>query len=154
MVIGSEEEARAVVGVAAVVGEYGEPGPCGNGWTFLGAGAYRQAFLSPTGTVYKVAKYYPEENENEHRACTRIRQNVKQDLVYVPETSLYGQVLAMEYVDGSPALWSEMSKAEGHTVMDVLGIRDCHSGNVRRMRDGKLAVIDYNISFHGNEDPI
>lgn len=132
------------------------------GFRWLGAGAFRDAYLGPDGVVYKVAQghHCVQDNRAEDEVSRAIWDAAAipaiarlLEKVYVPKTTLYGDILAMEYVDGAKC---EYEDARGWLEDDVpqevldaledLGIYDCHGGNVLRTKDG-YAVVDL-----GNSD--
>lgn len=151
--IGSEAEARLLDAYR---------GDCPPGWQVLGEGSYRRAYLSPTGVVYKRHLYdasWEDDNHLEHEISEAIHAAgdlpcVAERLAvcYVPKTSLYGSILAMEHCPGERCCLDD--KWETDTVpcdvMDALadlGIQDTHGDNVLWQGDlGRYVCIDLGTS--------
>jgi len=124
-----------------------------DGWTRIGSGAYRVAFLSPDGVIYKVEHSYNgvswgQSNRGEYENILRmIRQNVRHDFCRLPKSTYFqldGRgVMAMEYIDGErPDMWQcgyrcNCTKLTGECNTPVIdsieiafGITDMHAGNI------------------------
>jgi len=73
------------------------------GWTFIGSGHSRHAYLAPSGVVYKVG--WTGSNKAEHEAAT-IMRSANHPFIGVPETRYYDTlgVLAMQYIEGTPGI--------------------------------------------------
>ena len=73
------------------------------GWFAIGRGATRRVFLSPEGVVYKVASR-PCHNEDEAEIVAAIRPffgELAKHNIRIPDCTLWGDVLAMEFVEGT-----------------------------------------------------
>lgn len=125
------------------------------GWTKLGDGSFREAFLSPSKIVYKIGD--PESNADE---CAAIEIAMKRPLAgwYVPWVKALPdfnyEVIAMEYIEGEfdcnpcpcencpeygncpDSIWTVAFR---HWEVD-----DFHEGNVIVMDNGIRAMIDWN----------
>ena len=77
-----------------------------DGWTLLGSGCYRAAFLAPSGVVYKIGQRWA--NVAEVRVARRLRARTF-DGIYIPLASAFSfglrgrteVVCAMEYIEGT-----------------------------------------------------
>lgn len=90
--------------------------PLPDGWRYLGNGAYRCAFLSPSGVVYKIelrsnnGYAWGQSNRGEYERILELRYDdrVKAANVYIPKAWLYTirktDVIAMEFITGE---WCE-----------------------------------------------
>lgn len=134
------------------------------GWKYLGSGAFRKAYLAPSGTVYKVQhSFWDEDNIREMENIERISGKPFPGW-RVPKCTLYVvedvPVIAMEYVKGSQTnkcqslfRYAEESvcdctpvngKHEGHdwnTIRNLWNIQDVHGANVLRYKD-EMVLID------------
>ena len=115
-------------------------------WTYIGQGSYREVWLSPSGAVYKVnlGDTYYGSNESEWDNYLRIRDIELPSYLSVPAMSLYGDVIAAEYVDCSnKAPWCKLTKClcggmyKGmcqtylwDELQDITGLTDMHNDNV------------------------
>lgn len=133
------------------------------GLTYLGSGAFRDAYLGPDGVVYKVAisAGCVEDNRAEHDISKAIWDAADipaiarlLEEVYVPQTSLYGDILAMEYIVGKPSV-DVMDYCdipfEVESACEALGIFDTHGNNVLECHDltptgARYAVVDLGTS--------
>lgn len=125
------------------------------GWTFLGAGWSRLAFLGPDGKVYKVAKVANgwsgntalgqsrSEAERYKQMCEAVQ---KAGARLAPCTLYYNSVLVMEHIPRPETL---MDYAEIRALTNALkdagveGINDLHDTNVWRDSNGIPTIIDY-----------
>lgn len=158
--IGTPEEARAIY----AVGDGYNPTPP-EGWQFLGSGMYRNAFLSPSGVVYKVEKNeclgYGQDNYGEY--CNWLTASTRKfpEDVRLPAMTFYsisesedsfgrtvhGGVIAMEYVDGGTVRsCGAHVKYRYYNSQDRLysiGMADIHDENVMYDKTGdKLVLVD------------
>jgi hypothetical protein len=142
---------------------------CPEGWEVLGEGAYRVAFRSPSGVVYKRenedGKYYGH-NCREWENIQRLKRIPVQGW-RVPESTLYSvkvsgpevSIIAMEYVSGESdvhcyTVWGDKhpctcGSPSGRCTAEVWldmreawGIGDVHTGNIRVEEDGTRVLID------------
>lgn len=110
------------------------PGSLGahpEGWKYLGSGAFRAAYLSPEGVVYKVQidRWYSiQSNHSEYETWKRLYFGCKMPkysrlpkLSYypVPEMRNLG-VIAIEQFHTAPPRWGRVEGAEGEYWDDVL----------------------------------
>ncbi|AVD99384.1 hypothetical protein SEA_BILLNYE_213 [Streptomyces phage BillNye] len=136
------------------------------GWTYLGEGESRIAFLSPSGVVYK-----REVNDGEWFGANSIEYRYLRKAAgipvqgwRVPEHQLYDipvgykmvSVMAMEFVGGEFDAWCDMSqgkcncekpggicsRAAALAAAAAWGVTDIHRGNVRVQWDGTRVIID------------
>jgi hypothetical protein len=131
------------------------------GWKKLGSGAYRTAYLSPTGIVYKIAFDYYEEgsrytnnNDEEFNNYLDIaRKNLSFRGWRIPKLYAYTwiddlsnlkiTVNAMEYVEG------EHEKKKGDEAYDEFehvfgrfGLYDCQPANWVLSPSGHRYIVD------------
>ena len=157
--IGTQENAA----IASTLGEYiwtGETLP--EGWTFLGEGCYRYAFLSPEGCVYKVSHYSEEdtytENETEWRNFVGMNDAIvkhSNGKCRLAESSYFAtyDVIAMEYVPmAKPAMKADdkgfssnyINGAEDiYVSFTRVGLFDQGESNIWFDENGILVMIDY-----------
>lgn len=81
--IGSRREAMTLLDT---VDEQNWDGP--EGWTLLGSGCFRTAFLSPSGIVYKIGDEEANASEVRKAAALRRRTNLP-DFIYIPVVSAF-----------------------------------------------------------------
>jgi hypothetical protein len=167
--IGSMEEAAEIAQWEIEYDDYLEVVPP-EGWEFLGDGAYRFAFRSPSGVVYKIENEDGEYYGHNHREFQNIERCKKYpvDGWRVPEASFFEvpvqnrsvDVIAMEYIPGGDDTHCNMAwamefsrctcgKPNGRCtaqiwqeVRDAWGIRDVHSGNIKIDANGTRVLID------------
>ncbi|QIN94185.1 hypothetical protein PP459_gp048 [Streptomyces phage Wakanda] len=167
--IGSLEEAAEIAQWDIEYDEYCEITPP-EGWEYLGDGAYRFAFRSPSGVVYKIENEDGRYYGHNHREYVNIQRCKKSPVKgwRVPEASFFevpgqGQlvdVIAMEYVSGGDDTHCNKSFSFGQQmctcgkpggrctaqvweeVRSAWGIQDVHSGNIRIDDDGTRVLID------------
>lgn len=143
-----------------------------NGWALIGSGSYRDAWLSPSGVVYKVETddyYAPGDtyNEDEYFEAMRLADMEFPDFIVIPEVDTYEvapgvHVNAMEYVEGRPLNYcykgvgrkvcrcgsgvGKDGKCDDERWMDLLydhaPISDIHGQNVVLRPDNKIVIID------------
>jgi hypothetical protein len=137
------------------------------GWTYLGEGEYRAAFLSPSGIVYKREindGAWFGHNTTEYKYICKARLIPVQGW-RVPDSSLYDvpvgysmvTVIAMEFIGGEFDTYCELNykkkctcgKPDGKCtyyawleVMEAWGVSDVHRGNIRVQHDGTRVLID------------
>jgi len=138
-------------------------GPLPKGWKKLGEGAYRCAYLSPEGVVYKINRTTWDGDHNfiEEMNFRRIRSSkVKIPSTWrIAKTKLYTfknksddvvHVVAMEYVKGShkeglATVEQEeafFQKSGALAAWEALGLDDLHEGNFVITPKGKKVIID------------
>lgn len=124
------------------------------GWTRVGSGAYRTAYLSPGGVIYKVEHNYAtgagwgQSNRGEYENILRmVRENARHEFCRLPKSTYFqldGRgVMAMEYINGErPEMWEcgyscSCAKLTGECNTPVIdeighafGIDDMHAGNI------------------------
>lgn len=129
------------------------------GWTFLGAGRDRTAFLSPSGVVYKVCHYYynsETSNDIEHSNFQTIEKSGKLPVPWkVPKSHLHcfnryhgllGKrterivVMACDYVKGER--WSSTYYTPMYEAFSSVGLSDTFEGNAISGEDGFNYIID------------
>jgi hypothetical protein len=121
--IGSYEEAEIIAGT---VGKGRNVAP--EGWRLLGTGYYRDAYVSPSGTVYKVPTYdnYEESgwesNQQEYDNLSRLS-----DRPWAAKCSLHmvdgKPVVAMPLYQGRLGAWSSLDET-GRQWLQGCGVRD------------------------------
>lgn len=138
-------------------GWYDNPGPLApKGWSRLGSGCYRIAFLAPSGTVYKVQNSRNSFQSNLGEAAT-LRKFMFRKLpkgCRFPRYQLFmvGEdegVMAMERMTSLLREYSHY-KAEHKRVRELRGalvdtlhdLWDLHDGNVGVAEDGAVVPID------------
>jgi len=168
--IGCIEEAKEIAEFGISWDEYLEI-EVPEGWAFLGEGAYRFAFRSPSGVVYKIEN---EDGEYERHNCREFEnvQRCKEIPIQgwrLPEAHLYTvngrNVMAMEYVPGNKDRLCHKSfehhnaleqlykctcgKPNGrctaeiwYEVFETWGIKDVHENNVHIEESGTRVLID------------
>lgn len=118
-------------------------GPVPEGFTYLGSGAYRHAFLGPDGVVYK-----RHVNDGQDDGGGNLTEWARYQMecpkgVRFARTHLFNigdiPIIAMEYVDEkSPKLLDEAIRK----ALNTLGIWDYYGNNVR-FRDGEVILTDF-----------
>lgn len=147
--VGTEEEAKVAASFGYLPSAELAEGVLPDGWEWLGAGFSRAGYLSPSKVVYKVT-YDGDYNTAEMKVLGAIAQMDLDDRVYVPKATLWGNVIAMEFVVGTPINGWDLDAAVGNFIKDDLDIQDNHDGNLRKMQDGRIAVIDFGCSRLGS----
>lgn len=123
--------------------------PPPEGWTYLGSGWSRIAFLGPDGVVYKVAKKVESAySKRTGMTCNATEaKRFKNDSVKVQSSGfrlamsrlLWPSVIAMEYVEKVKEVdWRVCERVERAT-----GISDLHPENLWIGPDGMVTLIDY-----------
>jgi hypothetical protein len=118
---------------------------------FLGAGCSRHVYLV-NGVAYKVNTGGFQDNEDEFHTANHIRGIMATFNVVVPEVSMFGDVLAMEYIDGelTGECWSPVDPCDcpDKCLSDGLvanlthfGWHDAAYGNAM-WHEGTLYLID------------
>jgi hypothetical protein len=153
--LGSEEDARLI---------YEKGGKIPKGWKKIGYGAYRIAYLAPSGVVYKVAKrYYPvtssSKNDNDVEFDNYVRI-VSKGVSYrgwrIPKlyaytwidamSSLNITVVACEYIKGAHEEINWDRERERYNLIDAafakFDLFDAHTGNYVLAGDGKRYIVD------------
>ena len=151
--IGNEAYANTVAALTYVWGfdfdEFtGEYLNTPEGFTFLGSGAYRMAFLGPDGVVYKREMGRSAGcNEGEAKLYSEIGDSVEG--FRLAACHLFGEVLAMEYVqgDGSDCSASHDRAArymtEVHAYYDIAGKEGYNWHGV----NGVCVLTDYSYDW-------
>lgn len=123
------------------------------GWTFLGSGISRWAFLAPDGWVYKFGEEYSNEAEVRNAQRLYLEQDDTLRVPWVEFCGQYGEwtVIRCEYICGE---WQTASdyydgwslKKEWMEVDNYIsrkfGLSDLHYGNVCFVDGGVPAAID------------
>ena len=151
--IGNEQEALFIRDWYAdrmVEDPYGytaEDGP--DGWRYLGRGAYRAAFLGPSGAVYKVQHTYTYSYQSNEGEVRNLRNHMLTKLpktCRLPRYTLYGlggkAVTAMEHL---PALLRDvgMDSPYFHLKSEVRGLVNALT-NVFDLHHSNIAVDTVN----------
>lgn len=124
-------------------------GPLPEGWTYLGSGVSRAAFLGPDGWVYKFGSTWA--NDGEVNAAQRLftEQDSTFGVPWVEHVGDYGHysVIRAEYIAGewhteydyyaNKDEWRDLSRF----IIDHARVGDVHYGNVC-FRDGTPVIID------------
>lgn len=146
---------------AQLIGEWDHNYPLPDGWYYLGDGEERVAYLSPDLVVYKVDTNSGANRTEYFNICLIELTNPLKNW-RVPDSSLYEldkfhSVIAMEYIDGIPALGcdSAFTKSsictcnnipcegiEWEAVARLWGIVDLNSDNVVTLEDGTNVLVD------------
>lgn len=113
------------------------------GWKHIGSGTTRRVYLGPDGWVYKIGAHY---NGIEWRSYQFLLDKKLPAGWRLPETHLFGEVIAMEYVKGDISR-EEYEQIDGYYRQWLkLGIRDAWEYNVKRDPDGTFVLIDIGAS--------
>lgn len=159
--IGNEAEARFIHEWLRTQQErvdyYDNPGPrAPEGWSRLGSGCYRIAFLAPSGTVYKVQNSPTSYQSNRDEAATLRRYMLRKlpkgcrfpryQLFMVSEDE---GVMAMERMESLLREYSHY-KAEHRRIRNLRNdlietlhdLSDLHDGNIGVAGDGAVVPID------------
>lgn len=112
------------------------------GFTYLGKGWSRTAYLGPDGLVYKVptSDYSAGLCVSERDRYTRLCEDAKKVGVHLAKAYWHedARVLTMEFCSKSRDLvWTETEK------IGRLGIGDLHDGNAWLDDKGRIVVVDY-----------
>ena len=119
------------------------------GWTYLGSGWSRDAFLGPDGVVYKVTRRCSDGSPNASARQCSLRE-IGYYQKHAEKAKRFGyrlaacrllnnSVVAMEYVKKAKSLtWTEFSEVSGK-----MGLSDLHDDNVWRDENGVITFIDY-----------
>lgn len=162
--IGSIHEAKLIFDAC---GDRWIDGILPEGWSHLGGGSTREAYLSPSGVVYKICHYYqedyPSENEYEFFNFARIKQDGRLPKGWmVPEVTLHDfeatfhvysydtlnpemrtckvAVLASEYVPGPE---ESLDDSDVAIVFAKVGLTDCTTLNAKRHQEtDRYYIID------------
>jgi hypothetical protein len=118
---------------------------------FLGSGISRVAFLI-NGVVYKVNRTHFNDNLTEYENIMRVR-DMATDTIRFPEVAMYGDIIAMEYVEGTESgacvdcecglecQYGDCMPADVITYLKSLSFNDICYGNV--IEDcGRYYLID------------
>jgi hypothetical protein len=124
------------------------------GWTKLGAGSSRTAFLGPDGLVYKVSEYEDYfQNRNEGKVVWTWRKRADLPSWAIVPRAHFDEdsgVLVMEYHEGSQPNCSHYGCSCGQEVCWVkrlrelaqLGWCDMQTANAVLAEDGRVVLID------------
>lgn len=151
MAIGSKAEAE-------YIRKANNPGR--DGWQYLGSGISRQAWLSPTGIVYKVARF-ASNNISEHNWAQQYRKLHREGhpvvryvnkTLRIPRTALYcdGFVIAMEFFGTDELSYLDSRYDRGKEAARLLGCIDLHRGNIRKAGK-RMALIDLGCEYFSME---
>lgn len=137
-----------------------------DGWSYVGDGSSRIAYLSPSGVVYKVQRFADDEfNADEHVNFAYIRQSGKlPDGWRIPDSSLYQftaivmtmdyqrrepvpslgdvKVIALEFIEGVPIGYQDYAiRREMLEGMEKVGLIDGARGNTLLTSEG-FCIVD------------
>lgn len=104
------------------------------------------------GVVYKINRFRFLDNEDEYETANALRAAFRAENVVIPEVSLYGSVLAMEYIEGEVTgeCYSAFEECDCPDMcisdamvanLTMIGWRDPAYGNAMWV-DGSLYIID------------
>lgn len=128
------------------------------GWSRIGSGCYRIAYLSPDGVVYKVQGYYALPGQYEGQSNKEEAENLRRFwLKKMPEGcrlprfrffELDGKgVIAMERFQKTLSQFSDYGDPQGTEywalrgrLQRALGLTDMHGGNLAVDEENKLLV--------------
>lgn len=128
--------------------------PAPKGWTFLGAGSSRAAYLAPDGLVYKVCKYKDDtfQSRCEVKAVWRWRKRDLPEWCIIPRAYFDAEhaIVVMEHFEGSqPRCHSyscvcEQSECWYLKLRQIasMGWADCQTANAVLTSDGKIVIVD------------
>lgn len=159
MPIGNRKDATT----AAKMGRYGGMTCAAEqaGWTILGSGCSRTAYLSPEGVVYKVGQ--PGSNINEVKRIQTFRKRKPVGPIKFPEASLWNvavphpnydgthqPVVAMEHIKSDPeahAYWAKGPYAERlypiyEQIAEKFNLTDMFLGNIIVAGMDAIYIID------------
>lgn len=121
-------------------------------WTFLGSGCFRNAYLGPDGVVYKREHTSADCNRGEAKMYAEHKDNPAFEGFRLAACTLYGEVLAMEFVKDN---WDSMlphpcAKKMVRTMVGTFGYYD--SGENRRgsnwfIMDDVIVLTDYSYGW-------
>jgi len=121
------------------------------GWTYIGQGAYRRAYMGPDGFVYKVQ--FDSDDLNDPFDCNRRESMIyaehggKTEGFRLAECTFYDcGVIAMEHVDGPPAHRDPLFVAVQRALYrwtNSVELWDCYGNNVRSISMGEVVIVDY-----------
>lgn len=144
--IGTQSNAAAIASLYVVEDDFANfAGVVPEGFTYIGSGSYRHAFLGPDGVVYKrntrlaVAEGYGDNQAEWDNYCN---PPVFPEGLRFARCTLHNvdgtPIMAMEYVDkASPMIDQAM-----RDFLRTIGIYDVFGNNVR-MRDGEVILTDF-----------
>lgn len=131
------------------------------GWECLGSGSYRDAYLSPSGVVYKIQ--YAEYGDHDANLCeaAAIERGLTLDFAkeWMPRADIWytealsDPVIAMEHIEGECVL-SQQEKQAARRIMTLLSGFDDSWGcgesefNLKRRPNGQPVIID--LGGNGN----
>lgn len=132
-----------------------------NGWSLVGEGASRNAWLGPDGIVYKVC--YEESNEIEYENVKKWKKKKLPPEFKIPDATLYmnSRVIAMPFVKvskskrydshGKDWRWHDENSCTRlrcpkrlNNELEGMGYQDFHTKNVLIDDAGKFWIIDFN----------
>ena len=142
--IGTAKEAAQIDGV--LIGKH-----VPDGWKWLGSGAYRNAYLSPTGVVYKVCRDSDSHNNDKEWRTYRKATSMKAEGFRIAACRVFASgVLAMEYVkdDGSDVDDSfEAMRKFMRKNFDYLDCSRDKRGENWHAVDGVAVITDYAYGY-------
>ena len=120
---------------------------------FSDEGSSREVYLI-NGVIYKINRNFYMDNQSEFLRASTVFNNLPEGYA-IPEVALYGDVLAMEYIEGTlmgdcidTVLGMECSTpnecidANDSEILNLMGWDDQSYGNAIR-RDGIIYLIDF-----------
>lgn len=134
---------NAIDAHTAYMHSLGSSAPCE--WQYLGSGSYRDVYLSPNNVVYKVNIDSGDYGYNisEYENYLRIKDYELPDWLHIPIMSMYGDVIAAQYVNATKlnyctfkacicgGIWNGQCQVYLHDYVDeLLDISDMHNDNL------------------------
>lgn len=152
--IGTETMADTIASAVLILNEWDEVDVdhslIPDGWTYLGSGSYRHAFLAPDGFVYKVNLSNDWNtsgwgmNAHVHSEYTALSSLIF-GIARMARCDYFtdSDVMVQEYVEGERITnWNELDEVCAILRSMVNVDIDINSGNVRKV-DGQFVLIDW-----------
>ncbi|HEY6021151.1 MAG TPA: hypothetical protein VIY48_14980 [Candidatus Paceibacterota bacterium] len=126
---------------------------CAEGWQYIGSGAYRSAYLSPSGVVYK-RQYSSDALNGDPYDCNRKEAVLYKEFadkspngVRLAPCYLHSNgVLAMEYIDGESLDYFQPEPAHLFKLVQqfgaMLNLWDLYGNNIKHC-NGEAVIVDY-----------
>lgn len=122
------------------------------GWKYLGSGAYRSAYLSPTGVVYKRMHEFgsQDNNRNEEQRYREHKDSVKGFRLAACRYFKSNKILAMEYVKDDRSECKKSMEAMSRYMSNVCRYYDC--SEMKRQKNwhavkGIAVLTDYEYGY-------
>lgn len=114
------------------------------GWTYLGSGMFRDAFLGPDGWVYKIGNDWSNEREVFNSVALMLESDSSIMFPYAEDVWDF-YIIRCEYISGETPSndYRIMSRLEKH-IANVSNYRlnDVHAGNILLLPEGTPVMID------------